>query len=331
MSVTDLPVALLSKCLSFVGEGQYIYVAGACRSFHEAYNSYLLQQTEAKKAKTTNFDATVESVSRLKIKLLELNIDVHYYEDKLIFGEHMQIINDFWAGVIRRAAYKGNQDVLTWTKNSNPGKWIDRCEGWLGLSASPCNAAARGGQLKVLQWLRSDAGGKCPCNETTCAAAAKNGQLEVLDWLRQKGCPWGVETCAAAAEGGHLETLIWARQNRCPWDKNVCKLAAQNGHLEILKRARQNGCPRFDEIICKVAAFHGRINILKWARENECPWDTETCTYAATKGHFELLKWAYNNDCPWCIRTCLGAARKEDVHGMRMFPELLQVVVRLRF
>ena len=304
MIVTNLPDALFSKCLSFVGVGHFIYVAGTCRSFRDTYKT-CLQLTESKST-ATDFDATVESVSRLKMKLLELNIDVHDYEDKLIFGEHMQIINDFWAGVIRRAAYKGNQDVLTWTKNSNPGKWIDRCEGWLGLSASPCNAAARGGQLKVLQWLRSDAGGKCPCNETTCAAAAKNGQLEVLDWLRQKGCPWGVEPCA-------------------------CKLAAQNGHLEILKRARQNGCPRFDEIICKVAAFHGRINILKWARENECPWDTETCTYAATKGHFELLKWAYNNDCPWCIRTCLGAARKEDVHGMRMFPELLQVVVRLRF
>ena len=61
MSVTDLPAALLSTCLSFVGAGQYIYVAGACRSFHEAYNIYL-QQME--KLTTTNFDATVESVTR---------------------------------------------------------------------------------------------------------------------------------------------------------------------------------------------------------------------------------------------------------------------------
>ena len=81
-----------------------------------------------------------------------------------------------------------------------------------------CASAAKGGQLKVLQWLREN---ECPWDELTCRAAADGGQLEVLKWARANGCPWDEKTCAFAAEGGHLEMLKWARENDCPWNEWV--------------------------------------------------------------------------------------------------------------
>ena len=108
-----------------------------------------------------------------------------------------------------------------------------------------------------------------------CPAAAKGGHLEVLKWLRENGCPWDEETCRYAAYGGHFEVLKWARANDCPWDKTTCTRAAEGGQLEVLKWARANGCP-WDEDTCAYAALNGHLELLKWARANGCPWSEET-------------------------------------------------------
>ena len=219
MIVTSLPDALLSKCFSFVGEGHYIYVAGTCRSFCDAYKMYL-QQTEAELT-ATNFDATVESVARLQMKLIELNIDVQDHDDKLIIELYGKKVLDFWIGVIRRATYKGNLDVLVWKKNINPGEWHRRVDRNRYFSKSVCSVAARGGQLKVLQWLRSENGGKCHWAEATSRVAASEGHIELLKWAHQNGCPWNEGTCTGAARNGNLELLKWVRKKGCPWDAGM--------------------------------------------------------------------------------------------------------------
>jgi len=53
-------------------------------------------------------------------------------------------------------------------------------------------------------------------NRWTCYAAAVGGKLRVLKYLRGRGCPWGSETCRGAARYGHLEVRRWARKNGCP-------------------------------------------------------------------------------------------------------------------
>ena len=61
--------------------------------------------------------------------------------------------------------------------------------------------------------------------------AAKGGQLKELQWLRAKGCPWDAEACMNAANGGHLEVLRWSRANGAPWVEMTCTGAAQGGQL----------------------------------------------------------------------------------------------------
>eukprot|EP00588_Corethron_pennatum_P016774 CAMPEP_0194310216 /NCGR_PEP_ID=MMETSP0171-20130528/7142_1 /TAXON_ID=218684 /ORGANISM="Corethron pennatum, Strain L29A3" /LENGTH=270 /DNA_ID=CAMNT_0039063719 /DNA_START=158 /DNA_END=970 /DNA_ORIENTATION=+ len=79
-------------------------------------------------------------------------------------------------------------------------------------------------------------------DELTCRAAAMGGQLRVLQWLRQRGCPWNSLTCGEAARYGHLEVLRWARGAGCPWDEDTCYYAARGGHVEVLRWALEHGC-----------------------------------------------------------------------------------------
>jgi hypothetical protein len=78
-----------------------------------------------------------------------------------------------------------------------------------------CNAAARGGHLAVLQWLREH---DCPWDWGTCVGAARAGQLEVLQWAREHGCPWNTDVCLDAAQAGQLEVLQWMRKNGATGD-----------------------------------------------------------------------------------------------------------------
>ena len=102
---------------------------------------------------------------------------------------------------------------------------------WIGVF---CNSIAR------LVWARLDG---CPWSDNLCRAAAGGGHLEVLKYLRENGCRWDERTCHAAARGGHLEVLKYLHERGCPWDEMTCWHAAWGGHLEMLKYARANGCP----------------------------------------------------------------------------------------
>jgi hypothetical protein len=161
-----------------------------------------------------------------------------------------------------RAADAGKLEVLQWLRGQNPP-----CP-W-GAPYTLTRRAAKHGHLAILQWALENG---CPWNERTCEAAAMGGQLHVLQWLRSQSppCPWGERTCESAAFGGHLALLQWARANGCPWGGWTCAFAAKGGHLDVLKWLRDNGCP-WDQMTCTWADWEGHLDVLQWARENGCP------------------------------------------------------------
>ena len=99
--------------------------------------------------------------------------------------------------------------------------------------------AANIGCLSAVQRLQR--GGRLSRQEYLCEAAARSGQLEVLQALHENGTPWDFRTCWAAARGGHLEVLQWARANGCPWDDLTRYYATD----EILEWAVVNGVPEY--------------------------------------------------------------------------------------
>jgi hypothetical protein len=208
------------------------------------------------------------------------------------------------AEICAAAAEGGHLAVLQWLRAND--EWDGHSCEW---DEQTCVGAAQGGHLAVLQWARANG---CEWDADTCSSAAQGGHLATLQWARANGCEWGELTCPAAAYGGHLAVLQWARANGCEWDADTCLNAAQCGHLAVLQWARENGC-EWDEGTCRDAAYGGHLAVLQWARLNGCPWDAETCLAAAERGHLAILQWARANDCPWSREDCLCDASDADM------------------
>lgn len=108
---------------------------------------------------------------------------------------------------------------------------LDLCR-WLMADADVCSAitanqpidllraAAIGGHVHVLEWARESH--KLPWDASVCAAAAHGGQLETVQWLRLHCCPWDKATTTWAAVEGHAALLAWARENGCDFSEETC-------------------------------------------------------------------------------------------------------------
>eukprot|EP00611_Tribonema_gayanum_P019784 TRINITY_DN3494_c0_g2_i1.p1 TRINITY_DN3494_c0_g2~~TRINITY_DN3494_c0_g2_i1.p1 ORF type:complete len:359 (-),score=31.87 TRINITY_DN3494_c0_g2_i1:256-1332(-) len=190
--------------------------------------------------------------------------------------------------------------------------------------------AAACGRLEVLQHWAGDAtwsAARVEAKLQVCAAAAEGGHLHVLQWLRTINCPWDASTCAAAARRGDLTVVQWLHAQGCPWDENACCEAAEGGHIEVAKYLFEQGCP-WDGRVCCRAARYGQLSVLQFAHAHGCPWKhdeaheyTTTSTEAVEGGHLELLQWAYANDCPVFVSGSIHTAAE---HGH------LNVIVWLR-
>ena len=192
------------------------------------------------------------------------------------------------------AARGGNPEVLAalmpavYEPGSQPG-----VRQQLGLA---CAEAAWGGHADVLQSLLRVPGAQA--GRSTAAAAAAGGHLGVLRWLREQGCPWDEQVVANAAARGHLHVIAWAREQGCPWDETACVSAvACKRRLEVVRWLRGQGAP-VDELTAAEAAEGGHGELLELLHELDCPWDGRTCAAAARGGHLALLQWARGKGCP---------------------------------
>ena len=237
--------------------------------------------------------------------------------------------------LVNYAALQGSVEILRWLmedKGWEPnlytvGEWagfggsVEVLEyllerGYAFRRGKACEAAARGGCLEALKFLRG-LDPPCPWYGGTCEQAALGGHLDVLKFARGQDspCPWNRRTCFNAAQGGHLDVLQFLRSQDppCPWDEHTCFYAAREGHLDVLKWLRDQDppCP-WDGRLMKWAVKGGHLEALKFLRglDPPCPWAEGTCAYAVQGGHLEILKWARSQDppCPWSRRDCRDGA-----------------------
>ena len=157
----------------------------------------------------------------------------------------------------------------------------------------------------------------------TCEAAARSGYRKVLQWAKENGCEWDVNTAKMAAKSGRLELVSWLRYGHCPWDEGCCRVAAGSGFLQMLKWLRAEDaqtnpskrsgdvCP-WDAGVCRMAAQGGHLLCLIWARQNAAPWDLTVMESAAREGHLDVVKWARNHGCEWDPEFCIELAREPE-------------------
>lgn len=207
------------------------------------------------------------------------------------------------------AARNGFLDILNWfVLNKYPWpKYVCDFDGdsWDckdALYACAARGGLTGGQRHIIEhWLKDNGVNRSEfCEIEACAAAAAGGQLEMLQFLRSLSPPfaWDKTTCEQAAAGGHLELLIWARSNGASWYHEapigtswnhdmVCK-AAECGHLDCLKWIFANGFPKTGKWV------HGVPEGQEDTDQNQY-----MAMYAYDKGQHHVLEWLESNgfDC----------------------------------
>ena len=168
-----------------------------------------------------------------------------------------------------------------------------------------CVAAASGGHLNVLVWLRENR--VDPLSRPgTPQSAALNGRIETLEWLRDNGVTLTSDLCPFAARGGHIETLEWLLNNGCPPTISACcEEAAGRGHVEVLKWLRERACP-LSEACCAQAALKGDLAMLQELRAMGCPWDKSACYTAVVGDHLDVFLWLREQRCPPDVSMARG-------------------------
>lgn len=85
------------------------------------------------------------------------------------------------------------------------------------------HAAARGGNLKLVRWLKNR---RYYFDEGACCEAAAKGHLEVLQWLKKHKHRMSYWTFAAAKKNDQHHVLEWLKENGCNFTENDVEYAA---------------------------------------------------------------------------------------------------------
>jgi hypothetical protein len=185
-------------------------------------------------------------------------------------------------------AEHGNIDVLAKLYSQN----------LICLESSTCAAAARGGQLKTLQWLHKL---KTPCNASTFGAAAQRGRLEIMKWLYANKAPISLDVSGKIAASGNLEALKWWCVDICKEISNECiQTAIVAGHLHIVRWVHENSSARINpfpylSMNLTQAILYGHVHIVEYLATFQTPGSTLTTEWeleeAITSGHLDIVKW----------------------------------------
>lgn len=197
------------------------------------------------------------------------------------------------------AAQNGRVDVLEWLyENEELEEGLEECM----LVDFSAEMACVSGYLGVVKWMHSKG---CIWNNYRCArAAATGGHLELLKWLRWEDWEFddslGRTLVGCGLQCGHLEVLKFVYDEGfettfvpgCSMDS-----AVKRGHLECLKFVEARFCSLDYHRCAVVAARHCQIEVLSWLRLEILGstaafsnLDDAICEEAASRGHVGVLK-----------------------------------------
>jgi len=178
-------------------------------------------------------------------------------------------------------------------------------------SEIPAAAAAEGGQLEILKWLKDNR--NLQLDSKIALGAASGGSFEMLRWLNVNGYEFDLlrdEMVQDATKAENLDTLNYLLQSKGIffWDIQPCVYAARVNAFKSLRWLHEIRHVALQTECFQMAARHGNREMLQWLLESGCNWDASVCKEAAREGHLEVLKWLRDKGCPWDKRTIKFAA-----------------------
>jgi hypothetical protein len=152
-------IEIVRDIISFIGHGQYRFIASINRLFYDAYRQ-LYPDT---------YQTTYLNLSTLDMAQI-------CYTEAIT---HRSIL-------CRCAARYGNVQVLHFLRSSRDCTW----------DASTCYNAAKYGHLPILMYARQN---HCPWGKHTIYYAAIHGHVHIVLWSQMNGCPWEDDHIVRAA------------------------------------------------------------------------------------------------------------------------------------
>ena len=220
------------------------------------------------------------------------------------------------------AARSGSVDILNWfvLHNYPWPRCIDYYQSW-DCKDYLYACAARGGHRHIIEhWLQDNGVNRSEhCEIKACAAAAAGGHLGLLQFLRSLSPPfaWDKTTCQAAAGSGHLELLIWARSHGASWwheapigvswNHDMVYEAAKGGHLGCLKWIFANGFPKTGKWVNEVP---------QGAEESDADPNQYIAMYAYDARQYHVLEWLQSNGFDCTIAH--DRQRQREAHGAQL-------------
>lgn len=218
-------------------EGDQPHVGGkACSSAAKGGHLHVLQFLRSQHVNAKwNGKTPMKAAERGHLEVLRWAIenrcpvDAYTYHGAAMYG-HIHILEylhtthaPYDAFAANAAAGQGHVHVLEWFKEHGYILWQDRI----------LQHAARENQIKVLEWACSQPSTRFYCatglTADVMAAAAGGGHVEAMQWLRDRGTDWNTHVSDAAAREGKLEALKWLADKGCPLDAHAAIEACFDG------------------------------------------------------------------------------------------------------
>ncbi|GFH47271.1 hypothetical protein CTEN210_03746 [Chaetoceros tenuissimus] len=328
-TLKDMPHEVMKNVFSYVGKGNYCFVAPVSKDF--CHNYITMDVIEDKyehkldifQAMQRNVVTTVEAAST-SYQLAE-----HCF---------LNATDTFQQKLFSEAIIKGRQDIV------RMGYALGVC--MEGNYDNAFEEIAKKGDLSMLLLLKEKDLKISSYLEKIIRNSAFHGHLDILRWLHQSKenlSSWPRTLYAQAAEGGNQEIIEWVqdvlklkfnrkayvcgilkgkqmsaiKRLRGQWNEDSLQDAVHSGDMEVLQYLLlDHRCPRDDPLACAAAAslkdHRKSLEILKLLREHGVPWNSETFASAARFGNLEVLDYLKDNECPSDEEALYAAVQNGD-------------------
>ncbi|GFH53307.1 hypothetical protein CTEN210_09783 [Chaetoceros tenuissimus] len=330
-TMNDLPSEVMKNIFSFVGKGNYCFVAPVSKDF--CYNYLTMDVIEDKFAHKMDCQL---AIGKNKITTAEAASTSFELAEYCFFNAP----EDFKRQVVKKAVETGRKDIVeigeamgieisesmspeiirnNLVKIARRGdlemikllqeKGVDIASNKLYIM----NAAANKGQLGILKWLRKNNLCSSSDNQSLIVRiAARSGRLSIIKWAKEvAGFNLHIGLINDAAASGNLDLIKYLRSKEISWKDNTFCFAVLSGNIAMLQYLIDNECPHDEPRICSNAVVDDdrekALEVLQWLHEHNVPWDEETCNTSARKGNLKALEYARLNGCQW-NETCLEQA-----------------------
>ena len=254
-AIYSLPIHILRECLSFLGSGNYIYIASTSRIFRKAYRSLYWNSTSTAAAQIIDSNSRFDYFT-LHLENMKEN-DILYetitsrvlkqaiFQSKMYVMEYAERHNLFTSELLSVLAKSGNLQLLKWAEQFDWPEWHYQVIFQYALEYGYLHV------LKHLYALHTQRNGVNLTNvfKDAFPKVVTYGSLECVKYLHEVAdCAWNESSTWFAVVYNHLHVLKYLIEEDCPIDYQACiNSALIDGYQDVLEYLQQQQEGRVEE------------------------------------------------------------------------------------